>query len=38
MACSSCNKNKVAQNIKVQSSVKPIIRNVKPSSVRVVRN
>lgn len=38
MACSSCNKNKVAQKITVQSNVKPIIRNVKPTSVKVVRN
>ena len=38
MACSSCNKKTVAPKIVVKSNVKPIIKNVSISSIKVVRN
>jgi len=38
MACSSCGQKKVAPKIVVKNNIKPIIRSVRPSSIKVVRN
>lgn len=38
MGCTSCGGKKITQNIVVKQNIKPIVRSVKPSQVKVVRN